>query len=151
MTVIRLPQISSLGSRDRFGAVCTRTADISALRGLLRDCSGAVAMEFLIVMFPLLLMLFGTFDIGLAMLTETKINFEVEAAAKSGAIGANMCSSPSQIAAYGAAIAGLRGLDASGFLVTAAACGMNVSATYPYAGIVLPAITLSVGACYPTG
>jgi hypothetical protein len=31
------------------------------------------------------------------------------------------------------------------------ACGVNVIATYPYSGVVLPAITLSAGACYPTG
>ena len=34
-------------------------------------------------------------------------------------------------AAYGASIAGLRGLRASGFLVTTAACGINVTASYP--------------------
>jgi len=45
----------------------------------------------------------------------------------------------------------LPGLDASGFLVTTAACGVNVTATYAYSGMVLPAITLSAGACYPTG
>ena len=41
--------------------------------------------------------------------------------------------------------------NASSFLVTPAACGMNVTATYPYAGVVVPVITLSAGACYPTG
>ena len=100
---------------------------------------------------PLLLLLLGTFDIGIVTLTETRINFAVEAAAKCGAIGAAMCASPPQTAAYGASSAGLPGLDASGFLVTTAACGMNVTATYLYAGVVLPAITLRAGACYPTG
>ena len=76
---------------------------------------------------------------------------DIEAAAKCGAISAAMCASPPQTSAYGASIAGLRGLDASGFLVTTAACGMNVTVTYAYAGMVLPAITLSASACYPTG
>ena len=93
----------------------------------------------------------GGFDLGLAMLTETRINFAVEAAAKCSAISAPMCPSPSQTAAYGASIAGVPGLDASGFLVTTAVCGVNVTATYPYSGMVLPAITLSGWACYPTG
>jgi hypothetical protein len=93
----------------------------------------------------------GGFDLGFAMLTETRINFAVEAAAKCSAISAPMCPSPSQTAAYGASIAGLPGLDASGFLVTTAVCGVNVTATYPYSGMVLPAITLSGWACYPTG
>jgi hypothetical protein len=74
-----------------------------------------------------------------------------EAAAKCGAIGSAMCASPAETAAYGASIAGLPGLDASRFLVMPTACGMNVTATYPYAGVVVPVITLSAGACYPTG
>jgi hypothetical protein len=59
------------------------------------------------------------------------------------------CTSPSDTAAYGASIAGLPDLDASGFLVTTAPCGMNVAATYSYASLVLPAILLRAGACYP--
>jgi len=110
-----------------------------------------VAVEFLVVLGPLLLLLLGTFDIGMVTLTATRINFAVEAAAKCGATSGVMCASPPQTSAYGASIAGLRGLDASGFSVTTAACGMNVTVTYAYAGVVLPAITLSADACYPTG
>jgi len=150
MAVIWLPKISSLRSRGPF-AVCGDSARTSALRELVRDCRGVVAAEFLFLMFPLLLLLLGTFDIGLAMLTANRINFAVEAAAKCGAVGSAMCASPAETAAYGASIAGLPGLDASRFLVMPAACGMNVTATYPYAGVVVPVITLSAGACYPTG
>ncbi len=151
MAVIPLPLTFPPGSRDRFVAIGARTAGTSGLRGLVRDCSGAVAVEFAIILGPLLLLLLGTFDIGLMTLTATRINFAVEAAARCGAIGAAMCPSPPQTAAYGASIAGLRGLNASDFLVTTAACGMNVTATYAYAGVLLPAITLNAGACYPTG
>jgi Flp pilus assembly protein TadG len=135
----------------RFVTVRAPSVGTSGPTGLVRDCSGAVAVEFLIVLFPLLLLLLGTFDIGIVTLTFTRINYAVEAAAKCGAISAAMCASPPQTSAYGASIAGLRGLDASRFLVTTAACGMNVTVTYAYAGVVLPAITLSAGACYPTG
>jgi Flp pilus assembly protein TadG len=86
-----------------------------------RDCRGAVAVEFVILLGPLLLLLLGTFDIGLLTLTDTRINFAVEAAAKCGAIGTT-CTSPSETAAYGASRAGLPGLDASGFSVTTASC-----------------------------
>jgi Flp pilus assembly protein TadG len=130
---------------------CTSNSVFSALTWLVWDCSGAAAAEFLIVLFPLLLLFLGTFDIGIAMLTVNRINFAAEAAAKCGAIGAGVCASPSQTAAYGASIAALRGLDASSFLVTTAECGMYVTVTYPYAGVVLPVITLRAGACYPTG
>jgi Flp pilus assembly protein TadG len=151
LAVIRFLLMSSPGSRDHFVTVRAPSAGTSGLRRLVRDCSGAVAVEFLIVLGPLLLLLLGTFDIGIVTLTATRINFAVEAAAKCGAISATMCASPPQTAAYGASIAGLRGLNASGFLVTTEACGMNVTATYAYSGVVLPAITLSAGACYPTG
>ena len=150
MAVIWLPKISSLRSRGPF-AVCGDSARTSALRELVRDCRGVVAVQFLFLMFPLLLLLLGTFDIGLAMLTANRINFAVEAAAKCGAVGAAMCASPAETAAYGASIAGLPGLDATRFLVMPAACGMNVTATYPYAGMVVPVITLSAAACYPAG
>jgi TadE-like protein len=123
----------------------------SPLRNVARDCGGVVAVEFAIISIPLLFLMLGGFDIGFAMLTETRINFAVEAAAKCGAISAPMCPSPSQTAAYGASIAALPRLDASGFLVTTVACGVNVTATYLYSGMVLPAFTLSAGACYPTG
>ena len=151
LAVIRPPLMSSPGGQDRFVPVRARSADTSGLRGFVPDCSGAVAVEFLIVLGPLLLLLLGTFDIGIVTLTATRINFAVEAAAKCGAISAAMCASPPQTSAYGASIAGLRGLDASGFLVTTAACGINVTVTYTYAGVVLPAITLNAGACYPAG
>ena len=150
LAVIRLPLVSPTGRRDRFVAVAARSAGTRGLRGLVSDCGGVVAVEFIIMVGPLLLLLLGTFDIGLMTLTATRINFAVEAAARCGAISAAMCTSPPQTAAYGASAAGLRGLNASGFLVTTAACGMNVTASYAYAGVVLPAITLSAGACYPT-
>jgi Flp pilus assembly protein TadG len=88
-----------------------------------RDCRGVIAVQFLLLLLPLLLLLFGTFDIGLAMLTANRINSAVEAAAKCGAVGAAMCASPAQTAAYRAFIAGLPGLDASSFWVTIAVCG----------------------------
>ena len=93
----------------------------------------------------------GTVDIGFAMLTETRITFAVEAAAKCGAVNTVICGSPTEIATYGASVAGVPGLGASGFLVTTGACGVSVRATFAYAGMVLPAMTLSGGACYPTG
>jgi hypothetical protein len=146
-----LPLMSLPESRGRFLPGWARGIGTRGVKGIIRDCCGAVAVEFVILLFPLMLLLLGTFDIGLAMLTEMRISFAVEAAAKCGAMSAAMCASPPQTAAYGASIAALPGLDASGFLVTTAACGINVTATHPYAGVVLPAIRLRAGACYPAG
>ena len=103
------------------------------------------------MLLPMLLLVCGTFDAGFAMLLETKITFAVEAAAKCGAVNTTLCASPTEIAAYGASVAAVSGLDASRFVVTTAACGISVKASYPYAGMVLPVVTLAAGACYPTG
>jgi len=111
------------------------------LRGVAHDCDGAVVAEFVIILLPLLLLLFGTLDVGLAVLAKTRISFAVEAAAKCGALNMAVCGSASAIAAYGASAAGLPGLDASGFAVTTVACGVNVT----------PAMALGSGACYPAG
>ena len=148
---MRPPVSPSPSTKVRLVAVCARAVCLGSLNELACNCRGAVAAEFLILLFPMILMLFGIFDIGMAMLTETRINFAAEAAAKCGAINAPMCGSPSQTAAYGASIAALPGLTASAFLVTPAACGIYVTTTYPFAGVVIPPITLSAGACYPAG
>ena len=148
---MRLPISPTPGTKVRLVAVCARAVCLGGLKELAGNCRGAVAVEFLILLFPMMLMLFGIFDIGMAMLTETRINFAAEAAAKCGAINAPMCGSPSQTAAYGASIAALPGLNASAFSVTMAACGIYVTTTYPFAGVVIPPITLSAGACYPAG
>ena len=113
----------------------------NALRVIGPDCCGAVAVEFGVLLVPLLLLLVGATDLGFAMLTETRITFAVEAAAK--------CASASETAAYGATVARVRGLDASQFVVVTEPCGVNVTATYPYVGMILPTITLKAGACYP--
>jgi Flp pilus assembly protein TadG len=122
---------------------------VSARNRVACDCDGAVAVEFAFILIPLLLLLLGVFDIGVAMLTETRINFAVEAAAKCGAIGAAICASPAETAIYAVSVARVPGLSASAFTVTMAACGVNVTASYAYNGMILPAMTLSAGACYP--
>jgi Flp pilus assembly protein TadG len=141
-------------SQDHNNIFATRrgwafVAPRSALSDVVSDCGGAVALEFAFISIPLLLLLFGIFDLGVAMLTETKINFAVEAAAKCGAIRSPTCESPSETAVYGASVAAVRGLGASGFVVTTAACGVSVTASYAYNGMILPAMTLNAGACYP--
>ena len=151
LTMVWVPGMLSSESQDRILAFGTCDTQKRGRRTIICDCGGAAAVEFLIMLGPLLLLLLGTFDVGLLMLAQLRISFAVEAAAKCSAIGAVMCTSPSLTAAYGASIAGLPGLTASDFLVTTALCGTNVTASYGYAGMVLPAMTLSAGVCYPSG
>jgi hypothetical protein len=51
-----------------------------------------------------------------------------------------MCASAPETAAYGATVARVRGLDASQFVVETEPRGVSVTATYPYVGMILPAI-----------
>jgi Flp pilus assembly protein TadG len=131
--------------------VRAHTVGSPGLKVFMRNCDGALAVEFAILLFPMLILMLGTFDTGFALLSETRITFAVEAAAKCGAVNTTLCGSPTETAAYGASVAAVPGLDASGFVVTTAACGINVTASYPYAGMVLTGVTLTAGACYPTG
>ena len=141
-------------SRDHDSIFATRreralVPSLSALSDGACDRDGAVAVEFAFILIPLLLLLLGVFDLGVAMLTETRINFAVEAAAKCGAIGAMTCASPAETAIFAVSVAGVPGISASAFAVTTAACGVNVAASYTYNGMILPAMTLTAGACYP--
>src|SRR5262249_40291192 len=103
------------------------------------------------MLFPMLLLVLGTFDTGFALLAETRITFAVEAAAKCGAVNTALCGSPIETAVYSASVAAVPGLDASRFVATTAACGISVKASYPYPGMVLPVVTLTAEACYLTG
>ena len=120
LAVIPLPLTFSPGSRDRFVAIGARTAGTSGLRGLVRDCSGAVAVNSAVLLGPLLLLLLGTFDIGLMTLTATRIDFAVEAAARCGAIGAAMCPSPPRLPPTALPSRDCEAYDASDFVTTAA-------------------------------
>ena len=64
MAVIWLPKISSLKRQGRFPTVGGGGARTNLLSELVRDCRGVVTVQFLFLLFPLLLLLFGTFDIG---------------------------------------------------------------------------------------
>jgi hypothetical protein len=55
-------------------------------------------VQFAILLLPMLLLILGTFDTGYALLTETRITFAVEAAAKCGAVNTTLCGSPTATA-----------------------------------------------------
>jgi len=94
--------------------VQTRNAGPLGLITFMRNCDGAIAVEFAMLLLPMLLLMLGTFDTGFALLTETRITFAVEAAAKCGAVNTTVCGSPTEIAAYGASVAAVPGLGPRG-------------------------------------
>jgi hypothetical protein len=64
LTVVPLPLVSLPVNRDCFVLPRAPSAVASALTDLVRDCNGVVAVEFLIMLGPLLLLLLGTFDLA---------------------------------------------------------------------------------------
>ncbi|MET0219420.1 MAG: TadE family protein [Tardiphaga sp.] len=128
-----------------------RSSQVAPYRG------GNVAIEFGIVLPLLLLLTFGTIDLGRLLWTNTALTRGTQAAARCGALSASACPN---VAAYAASQTwGPSDITASAFTTTTAACGFQVSATYnfqftvpwfPQFGAAPPATTtLTATACYP--
>lgn len=136
-------------------AVLTRAATrafcgFPLLSLLLRDHRGSIAVEFAILIPVQALLIFGGIDLALAMLTEQRLNFATEAAARCGTVKDSPCSSPSATSAWAAEQAGVPNISSGNFVVTfnAACGGVSVLATYSYSGFILPTIGLGAAACY---
>lgn len=123
-----------------------------ALRWLVRDHRGSIAVEFAILVPIQALLIFGGLDSGFAMLTAQRLNFATEAAARCGAVENSSCPTPDATSAWAAQQAGLPNITSGNFIVTfnAGCGGVSVVATYRYTGLVLPAIDLRAAACYAT-
>ena len=124
---------------------------VAALDRAGRDARGNAAVEFALVLVPLLLFVFGIIATAQAVWLQNALTVSVSEAARCASVNPTLCGSPAQIRAYAADQAGA-GLDSSVFSVEAASCGNRVSASYPLA-LTIPFMTLSVNlsaqACYP--
>jgi Flp pilus assembly protein TadG len=108
-------------------------------------------VEFALIATPLLLMLFGTVEVGRMLWLQNALNYSVDAAARCASIDANNCATSDQIKSYAASSAGAS-LTTSVFTWSKAACGNQVSASYPMS-LAIPfapiSITLAAQSCYP--
>jgi Flp pilus assembly protein TadG len=113
-----------------------------------KNDSGAVLVEFAIVVPVLILLLLGGVDIGLASLSANKLNFATEAAARCQAINATPCSGGGNATiGYANSVAQLSGAS---FIVTTSSCGIQVTGNYSYSAFYLPySIPMTTSACYP--
>jgi Flp pilus assembly protein TadG len=116
----------------------------------LRRVEGVTAIEFGIVLGPLLLLLMGSLEVGYVVWTQNVLNYSVEEAARCGAVNSTICGSPAQIQAYASNAAG-SGISAT-YVASTQSCGSDVTANYT-AAINAPflnfSIPLSAHACYP--
>jgi Flp pilus assembly protein TadG len=133
-------------------AAGTRSSRIVPLFArLLHDRRGSIAVEFALLLPLQILLVVGGLDLLLATLTEERLNFATEAAARCGALNSPSCSTPGATAAWAAQQSvGVPNISAKNFeVIFDATCGgVSVSATYSYSGIVLPTVNLGAAACY---
>jgi Flp pilus assembly protein TadG len=128
---------------------------VSLTRNCTRNDDGAVLVEAAIVLPVIVLVILGGLDLGLGMLTATRLNFATESAAACGALAVpGFCPDSQSTQTFAAAQSGL---PANAFTVsqtppTATVAGMEtVSASYAYSFVFLSwiSITLQSSAQYP--
>jgi Flp pilus assembly protein TadG len=123
------------------------------LERLFRDCRGATAVEFALVMPALCTLVFGVMEFGRLAWTQAALNFAVDEAARCASVTPATCGTSSQIATYAAAEIGPTYVPASAFTGTTASCGAKVTASFVYpfiaTGLFSATPTLTASACYP--
>jgi Flp pilus assembly protein TadG len=116
--------------------------------------AGSVAVEMAIIVPVVLAFTVGLMEFGRAIWIQATLDYAVQSAARCGAVNAASCGNASQTQAYAVTRAVGLTLNPSTFTVTAAACGMQVTASLPFQfaapGLLPYDITLTASACYPT-
>jgi Flp pilus assembly protein TadG len=127
------------------------------LRHLVGRRSGAVAIEYALILPMLLLFVIGIIDVGRLLWTFTTLSRAAEAAARCGAINLIDCGTAAAIQNRAVAEAWGMNIAASAFAVTTPACGVQVIGTYDFVFAIpalatatpLGTVTLKATACYP--
>lgn len=121
-------------------------------RRLHSDRRGSIAAEFALVIPLLLLLSFGIIEFGRTMWVRNSLQSAVEDAARCYALKRPECATAADTKTYAASKAMGVPVTADAFAATAAACGKQVTATYPFVSIV-PVIpldyTINASACRP--
>lgn len=105
----------------------------------------------------LLLFVFGLIDCGRAFWTYTTLYRATEAAARCGAVNTTVCGTAGQIQTYAVTQAFGLTINASAFTVnTTTACGVQVTASFPFVFVIpqltalIPgSVTFATTSCYP--
>lgn len=120
------------------------------------DRRGATAVEFALVLAPLILLTLGTINVCAMMYTVATLHFAVEDTARWSAIkttaSSGVAPTSSAIQAHGEAAYKGPTLDVTFATDTTAACGNTIRGTTNYnftTGLTSTTIPLSASACYP--
>src|ERR1700726_2242580 len=102
-----------------------RWRDISGHAGLRpnADIRGVAAVEFALILLPLLLMVLGVIDGGRMLWTQNSLQYAVEQAARCAVVDTTTCGTPAQIESYAASMVYGMSLSANDFASNSAGCG----------------------------
>ncbi len=127
---------------------------MSAARSLLgrfrRDERGASAVEFVLVLIPMVMLTLGAINISLMVYTVATLNYAAEDAARCLAVKKTICTNSGTMNTY--ARGRYTGPGTASFTGTTATCGNRVVGTVNYVfstGLTSTTIPLSSQACYP--
>ena len=124
---------------------------MAALKRALFDRAGAIAIEFAILGPVLLVLLIGIIEFGRMLWVENALQYAVAQASRCMTVDVSVCGSTRETQDFAASNSGMS-FPSAIFLVGPAACGNQVSASYPFtfaAGLFPYAITLVAQSCYP--
>lgn len=130
----------------------TRNPLLPKLSAVLSDDQGSFAVEFGLIAPAFLLFIFGAIEGGLALWTQSSLQYAVEQAARCAVVDPTDCGTTAQIQSYAAAKVYGQSLSSTVFSVnSAAACGTQISASLPFQALVIPiSVTLTASSCRPT-
>lgn len=126
------------------------TAVRTLLARLGREERGAAAVEFVLILIPMIMLTLGAYNLSLMVYTVASLNYAAEDAARCLTVKKTTCTSLATVTAYGRAR--YKGGGVAQFTPTTPACGNQVVATVPYiftTGLTSTPITLTARACYP--
>jgi Flp pilus assembly protein TadG len=122
------------------------------------DIRGVAAVEFALILLPLLLMVLGIIDGGRMLWTQNSLQYAVEQAARCAVVNTTTCGTTAQIQSYAASM--VYGMSLSSSVFSSASpgpdCGATktreVSASYSYTPLFpFPNnVTLTATSCRPT-
>ena len=123
---------------------------LTAVIRLARDQRASTAVEFAIVVGPLILLLFGVVEFGRALWRLNALHYSSEEAARCASNNPAVCGTSREIQSFAASRSGAD-YNVEVFTVTSAACGNLVTASYPM-NLMIPfgsySVTLQARSCF---
>ena len=128
-------------------------------RSLLVSDGGSTALEYGLLLPALIMMVFGSMDVGRLLWTYTTLHRAEQASARCAAVMPSVCGTAQQVASRAISEAWGLPVTAGMFSLQTQSCGARVTASYSFS-LLVPwlgapeegppnTISLSVSACYP--